>query len=102
MQPDSTAAIAHARYGFIPPCMNSAAMISVRPKTEPADRSISRIAIRKAMPPAMIATYTDCCRTSRIWEPDRNSGCRMPITAPSASVASSTLVDSKRRTRRIQ
>ena len=84
----------------MPPCMKSAAMISVRPKTEPADRSISRIAIRNAIPPAMIATYTDSCRTSRIWEAERNSGCRMPITAPSASVANSTLVDSKRSTRR--
>ena len=58
----------------MPPCMNSAAMISVRPKTEPADRSISRIAIRNAMPPAMIATYTDSCSTSRICEAERNSG----------------------------
>ena len=45
-----------ASHGFMPCCMNSAALISVSPNIEPTDRSISRIEIRKAMPAAMIPT----------------------------------------------
>ena len=45
-----------ASHGFIPCCMNSAAVISVSPNIEPTDRSISRIEIRNAIPAAMIPT----------------------------------------------
>jgi len=36
--------------------MNSAALIRDSPNIEPTDRSISRIEIRNAIPPAMIPT----------------------------------------------
>ena len=45
-----------ASHGFMPCCMNSAALIRVSPNIEPTDRSISRIEIRNAIPAAMIPT----------------------------------------------
>ena len=52
----SRSPISAASHGFMPCCMSSAEMISVRPNIEPTDRSISRIEIRNAIPAAMIPT----------------------------------------------
>ena len=79
--------------------MNSAAVIRVSPNIEPTDRSISRIEIRNSMPAAMIPTFAAFWTTSLSWPHARKSGCAIPITPISATVAIRTLLDSTSRTR---
>ncbi len=65
-------AISAVSQGLMPCPCSSAAQITVRPSIDPTDRSSSRMAIRKAIPQARIATKEFCSIVLVSWVNDRN------------------------------